>query len=121
MSRKKERRESVYCITPRVCALGRPPNTMYWEGFYREKRVELRLATAGWKWWWVHGVVPRAGSSEDSFYPKKGGVESKTAGCNGVSVPPVGQRRPRRSPPALRPRIRWRREWVDNYQLSPSV
>eukprot|EP00962_Isochrysis_galbana_P025059 scaffold7707_cov133-Isochrysis_galbana.AAC.3 len=72
----------------------------------------------------------------DSFYPKKGGVESKTAGCNGgrclvmpcgrigewaVSVPPVGQRRLRRSPPALRPRIRWRREWVDNYQLSPSV
>eukprot|EP00962_Isochrysis_galbana_P028814 scaffold9139_cov109-Isochrysis_galbana.AAC.2 len=38
-----------------------------------------------------------------------------------VSVPPVGQRRLRRSPPALRPRIRWRREWVDNYQLSPSV
>eukprot|EP00962_Isochrysis_galbana_P038480 scaffold13660_cov144-Isochrysis_galbana.AAC.1 len=28
MSRKKERRESVYCITPRVCALGRPPNTL---------------------------------------------------------------------------------------------
>eukprot|EP00962_Isochrysis_galbana_P002992 scaffold835_cov199-Isochrysis_galbana.AAC.1 len=51
-------------------------------GFYPEKRVELRLATAGWKWWWVRGVVPR-GSSEDSFYPKKGGVESKTAGCNG--------------------------------------
>jgi len=32
-------------------------------GLYPEKRVELRLATAGWKWWWVHGVVPR-GSSE---------------------------------------------------------
>ena len=25
--------------------------------------LRLRLATAGWKWWWVHGVVPR-GSSE---------------------------------------------------------
>eukprot|EP00962_Isochrysis_galbana_P033995 scaffold11440_cov136-Isochrysis_galbana.AAC.6 len=23
-------------------------------GFYPEKRVGLRLATAGWKWWWVH-------------------------------------------------------------------
>eukprot|EP00962_Isochrysis_galbana_P023846 scaffold7266_cov129-Isochrysis_galbana.AAC.1 len=58
------------------------------------------------------------------FYPKKGGVESTTAGCNGgrclvvpcerigewaVRVPPVGQRRLRRSPPALRPRIRRRR------------
>eukprot|EP00962_Isochrysis_galbana_P003245 scaffold910_cov115-Isochrysis_galbana.AAC.8 len=69
------------------------------------------------------------------FYPKKGGVESTTAGCNGgrcLVVPcerigewavrvPVGQRRLRRSPPALRPRIRRRREWVVHYQLSPSV
>eukprot|EP00962_Isochrysis_galbana_P026272 scaffold8134_cov138-Isochrysis_galbana.AAC.1 len=29
MSRKKERRECVYCVTPWVCALGSPPNTMY--------------------------------------------------------------------------------------------
>eukprot|EP00962_Isochrysis_galbana_P015982 scaffold4566_cov118-Isochrysis_galbana.AAC.6 len=64
-----------------------------------------------------------------------GGVDNTTAGCNGgrcMVVPcesigewavrvPVGQRRFRRSLPALRPRIRRRRDWVVHCQIPPSV